>query len=700
MSELKDILITGELDGRPARTPDHAAESRALVMLARVLADDAAVVLQRLVEVAMELTGAHTAGLSLLEQHDGETIFRWRAIAGQFSNHLMGMAPRDFSPCGVTVDSGEPQLLSYPGRHFSYLGNTEPPIVESLLIPFLLDAKPAGTLWLISHDESRNFDNEDVRIMRSLGEFAASALQLTQAVSELRTRDERYRVLVQNIKDYAIFMTSPDMHILEWNTGAERVKGYKAEEIIGQHISLFYTPEDLAKGEPYGEFGEAARLGRAEREGWRVRKGGERFWVNEIVTSLKDGNGNVLAFTKIARDLSERKHAQDALQASEERYRLAVENVTDYAIVTYTVENLVTSWNYGAAQIFGYAAEEMIGQNGAILFTAEDRAAGEVEKELANATVADRTPDERWHLRKDGTRFWASGVMHAMTDSTGNLRGYVKVCRDETLRRHAEVETRKAKAELEVRVAERTEELHHTNEELRGEIAERRRLLDELVKAQEQERERISRELHDHLGQHLTALLLGLSAAEEQVVSDHKLREKLQMLKGQTNTLTDDLRKLAVELRPPLLDEFGLKPAILDHIDEWSDRTKIPVDLQWSLAEEEKLSATTETTIYRILQEALTNVARHARARNVGVIVSRNDGFVHMIIEDDGVGFDVESVVSIRGKLHLGLNSMRERAVLVGGRLTIESEPGSGTSILCRLPVTAADISTGTQKST
>jgi two-component system CheB/CheR fusion protein len=261
-----------------------------------------------------------------------------------------------------------------------------------------------------------------------------------QAVEGLRASEEKLRTLIQNVRDYAIFMIDHRGIITEWTEGAERVKGYTAAEAVGQHVSIFYTPEAISQGAVAREIQEAAEKGRAEREDWRVRKGGQRFWGNEIATAIRDEAGQLIGFTKISRDLSEQKAARDALAASEQRYRLMVNEVKDYAIFMISPDGRIVTWNTGAERILNYTEEEAIGQLNEIVFTPEDRATGEHLKELNGARRDGRAEDERWHLRKDGSRFWGSGIMTSLWNADGTLAGYVKLMRDMTERKFLEDE--------------------------------------------------------------------------------------------------------------------------------------------------------------------------------------------------------------------------------------------------------------------
>ena len=239
--------------------------------------------------------------------------------------------------------------------------------------------------------------------------------------------------------DYAIFLLDDTGHVQSWNAGAQRIKGYEEADILGKHFSLFYTPEDLARDWPAHELRLARLEGRFEDEGWRLRKDGSRFWASVVITALRDDAGKLLAFSKITRDLSGRKRQEEQLRASEERFRLLVEGVTDYAIYLLSPEGIVTSWNEGARRITGYEAVEILGLHFSKFYDAQGIDAARPWAELAMAREHGRAEDEGWRVRKDGSRFWARVVVTALHDAEGRLRGFAKVTQDLTQRRHAQL---------------------------------------------------------------------------------------------------------------------------------------------------------------------------------------------------------------------------------------------------------------------
>ena len=246
-----------------------------------------------------------------------------------------------------------------------------------------------------------------------------------------------FQLMADSVLDYAIFLLDARGHIMTWNPGAARIKQYQADEIIGKHFSVFYTPEDIARKWPQTELQRATMEGRFEDEGWRVRQDGSRFWAHVVITALRDPGGKLLAFSKITRDLTERKRQEEELRRSEERFRLLVEGVQDYAIDMLGPDGVVTSWNEGARRIKGYEAAEVIGRHVSRFYGAEDIAAGKPWGELAMAREHGHAEDEGWRVRKDGTRFWARVVVSALHDADGRLRGFAKVTQDMTQQRHS-----------------------------------------------------------------------------------------------------------------------------------------------------------------------------------------------------------------------------------------------------------------------
>ena len=288
------------------------------------------------------------------------------------------------------------------------------------------------------------------------------------ATAERRLDADSFRLLVESTTDYAIFMLDPDGVVVSWNLGAERIKGYRADEIIGRHFSVFYPPDANAAGWPAKELERAAREGRFEDEGLRLRKDGSTFWANVIITPLRDEAGRLVGFGKVSRDVSERRRAEQQLRESDERFRLIVESTIDYAIFMLDPAGRVASWNAGAQRLKQYTADEIIGRHFSTFYADDAVERGWPDHELREATRLGRFEDEGWRLRKDGTRFWANVIISAVRGSDGVLRGFAKVTRDMTQRKAHEERIANLTTELQRRVAE----LDATNRELAQRNAE------------------------------------------------------------------------------------------------------------------------------------------------------------------------------------------------------------------------------------
>jgi PAS domain S-box-containing protein len=254
-------------------------------------------------------------------------------------------------------------------------------------------------------------------------------------------------LLIRNLVDYAICMLDPDGRVVSWNPGAERIKGYGADEIIGQHFSCFYTPEDRAAGVPTEALNKAVTTGRFATEAWRVRKDGSRFWAAVVIDPIREG-GQLIGFAKITRDMTEQRAAHLAALESERRFRLLVQSVTDYAIYMLDPDGYVANWNPGAARIKGYTAAEIVGGHFSRFYTPEDRDQRLPWKALEQARQTGRYEAEGWRVRKDGTRFWASAVIDAIRDDDGELIGFAKITRDLTERRATQLQLEQSREQL------------------------------------------------------------------------------------------------------------------------------------------------------------------------------------------------------------------------------------------------------------
>ncbi|MBX3233377.1 MAG: PAS domain S-box protein [Labilithrix sp.] len=313
--------------------------------------------------------------------------------------------------------------------------------------------------WRVRKDGSQLWANVVVTALRrtdgSLQGYALVMRDLTarrNAEEELRRAEQRFHGLVDAVTDYAVFMLDRDGCVTTWNSGARKAKGYEEDEIVGRHFSTFYTEEDRAAGRPARLLETVTREGRVEDEGWRVRKDGTRFWANVIITTLRDGAGEIIGYAKVTRDLTERRKFEEELRRSEERFRLLVESVGD-AIYMLDPDGRVTTWNQGAQRMKGYPSAEVLGRDFEVFFPPADRAAGKPRRVLEIALREGRFEDEGLRVRSDGTQFWANVVVTAIVDANGNHIGFSKVTRDLTASREAEEMQRRLVHEQAARVA-------------------------------------------------------------------------------------------------------------------------------------------------------------------------------------------------------------------------------------------------------
>ncbi len=359
-----------------------------------------------------------------------------------------------------------------------------------------------------------------------------------------------------------------------------------------------------------------------------------------------------MAPTKVVSGFEEPQSVSDG-----ERLRLIEECVTDYAIFTFDNEGRITSWNVGAQRILGYTTSEALGQSGAIIFTPEDRQQGAPGQEMGQARTEGRAEDERWHLRKDGCRFWASGILHALRDEAGTLRGYIKILRDRTATHEAEVHR---------------------------EAAEALRLQHERQITLMRERSRMAHELHDTLAGGLTAIVLQLMVAEDLLdTAPQEARPRILRACDIARESLAETRRTVQALRPHALQGADLPSALFQLAEQTTADSGIPVQCERH-GTPVFLLPEVESHLYRIAQEALTNALKYAQASQITLYLIFAPGQVQLHIHDDGVGFDPQAPAQGGG---FGITSMRERAREIGGECHLTCTPGQGTRIEVSVPL-------------
>ena len=343
------------------------------------------------------------------------------------------------------------------GQHFSRFFTSDDQaggLPEKILDIARSEGRHEAEGWRVRKDGSRIWCNAIIQEVRDekgvLVGFAKITRDITERVAAqdaLLESERRFRLLVEGVVDYAICMLDPSGVVTNWNTGAQRLKGYAPDEIVGQHFSRFYTADERRLGTPGRVLETAAREGRYEAEGWRVRRDGSRFWASVVIDAIHIPTGELIGFAKVTRDITERRAALETIRESERQFRLLVSGVTDYALYMLDPNGIITSWNAGAEGIKQYSAEEIIGQHFSRFYTERDRAAGAPARALYTATQEGRFEAEGWRVRKDGSLFWANVIIDPIHDEDGNLVGFAKITRDITERRQAEQKLEEANAQ-------------------------------------------------------------------------------------------------------------------------------------------------------------------------------------------------------------------------------------------------------------
>jgi PAS domain S-box-containing protein len=505
-----------------------------------------------------------------------------------------------------------------------------------------------------------------------------AAGMIKEALLKGTTEAERFRLLVEAVTDYAIFMLDPKGIVVSWNAGAERIKGYEAREILGRSFSTFYEEADRQAGIPERVLGIAARDGKFQTEGWRLRKDGSRFWAFVIIDAIYD-NGELVGFAKITRDLTERRESEEELRRSEELFRRLVEGVTDYAIYMLDPNGIVSNWNAGAQRIKGYGPDEIVGQHFSIFYTDEDRDNGEPARSLAIAEREGRFEAEAWRRRKDGSRFWANVVIDAIRDPSGRLLGFAKITRDISERREAQL------------ALERTREaLMHSQKieaigKLTGGVA------------------------HD-FNNLLTVVLGSLDLLRRYLPNEDPRVMRLldNALQGAQRGATLTQRMLAFARR----QELDLQPVDLVELTRGM-RDLLQRSLGPQIAIETRFPLALDTVMAdpNQLETALLNLAINARdampAGGILTIAARNEAtvgdaslrpgrYVRLTLRDSGEGMDAETLAratepffttkGIGKGTGLGLSMVHGMVEQLGGQLVMHSKLGEGTTAELWLP--------------
>jgi len=449
---------------------------------------------------------------------------------------------------------------------------------------------------------------------------------------------------------------------------AEKLTGWKSADAVGKPLTEVYQTVSAETRERIESLmAEALRegvvVGLTNRAVLISRTGAETP-IDDSAAPIRDIAGNITGVVLTFRDVSERQRAQQALQESEERFRLLVEGVQDYAIFMLDPAGHVTSWNTGAERLLGYRPDDILGAHLARFFTAPDVRRGKPDQNLELAKLQGRAEDEGWRVRKDGSRFQANVIITALRDDQGSLLGFAQVTRDITGLKQAEKQLRDSREQL-------------------------RALAAYLQSVREEERTRIAREVHDELGQALTGLKMELAWLDKKFAEASHfpalrfLRQKTREMPEVVDQIISTVRKIATELRPGVLDDLGLEAAIEWQIHDFQKRTGIKCEFASNLSDI-VLSQERATAVFRIFQETLTNIARHANASRVKIKLEASHGKLLLEVQDNGKGMTARD---LSGAKSLGLLGIRERATMLDGEVTIVGRRGKGTTVGLRIPL-------------
>ena len=500
-----------------------------------------------------------------------------------------------------------------------------------------------------------------------------------EAEEALRQSEERLRTLSDAVPQL-IWTNEGEGKADYFNQRWYEYSGLSFEESVGRGWEAIVHPNDAPIA--VARWKRALAAGRVFDSEYRLRaKTGKYRWFIGRNVPVHDHAGEVTSWFGTATDIHDFKETEQALRASEERFRLLIEGARDYAMFLLAPGNVITFWSAGAERIFGWTQEEAVGQSGSMIFTPEDRKKGAVEKEIQTALTEGRALDRRYHLRKDRSRFWADGVLMRLDDEGGSLRGFAKVARDATDQRSVEDELAHARDEMEQRVVERTRELLAMNNELERTMAQRQQLERELLEISEREKRRIGEDLHDMVCQELTATALFLKSTAQRIAPDNVAAAKTLEESAQTvNRNVTLARELARGLQAVELTASGLKNALRNLAAQACDNSGVKCHFK---AAKGVCVPNDEVALhlYRIAQEALTNALKHSGAKNILITLDRNRTHTCVSVQDDGKGF----VPRKRGK-GLGLHMMKYRANALGGQLKVERRRTGGMDITCVIP--------------
>ena len=500
---------------------------------------------------------------------------------------------------------------------------------------------------------------------------------------DTKTDERLFRHMVQNVTDYAIFALDPLGHVVSWNKGAERIKGYSENEILGKHFSVFHEQIDNKREHADSILAAALKNGSYKEDGFRLRKNGEKFWAHVVISAMFDEDHRHIGFSKVTRDLTERRSllainriSEAALEKSQASFQTMVNEVIDYAIFLLDKDGYISSWNQGAARINGYSASEILGQHFSIFYTEESRSRKHPQFELEQAAMSGRYTEEGWRIRKDGSNFWASVTITCIKTSEGEVSGFIKVTRDLTDVKRYEAEIRFAR--------------------------------DEAIKANQLKSQFIANITHEIRTP--LASIVGLSeliALENNLEADSKqsvdaIFESSKLLMGMVNEMLDFAR---LESGRVVLEIIEFNPhELMSNVVALTRRSIEEKGLELFVKIDENVPtkmSSDPAKLRQVVLNLLSNASKFTPSGAVELLVSRSAGGIRFEVKDTGIGISAEnqgklfkpfsqaheSTSRLYGGTGLGLSIAQEYVGLLGGKITIQSDVGMGSTFSFELPI-------------
>lgn len=499
---------------------------------------------------------------------------------------------------------------------------------------------------------------------------------------DTKTDERLFRHMVQNVTDYAIFALDPLGHIVSWNKGAERIKGYSESEILGEHFSIFHEASDNQKAHADYILGEALKHGSFKEDGFRLRKNGEKFWAHVVVTAMYDENHQHIGFSKVTRDLTERRSllainriSEAALEKSQASFQLMVNEVIDYAIFLLDRDGYISSWNQGAARIKGYSASEILGKHFSVFYTEEARDRKHPQFELEEATKSGRYTEEGLRVRKDGSTFWANVTITCVKTIEGEVSGFIKVTRDLTDMKRYESEIRSAR--------------------------------DEAIKANQLKSQFIANITHE-----IRTPLASIVGLSELVVLENNLEEDTKqsvdaifesskLLMSMVNEMLDFARLESGRVALEIIEFNPLE--LISNVVALTHRSIEDKGLEFLAHVNDdvpRVMSSDPSKLRQVILNLLSNASKFTSEGKVELIVSRTDAGVKFSVKDTGIGISAEnqhklfkpfsqaheSTSRLYGGTGLGLSIAQEYVSLLGGKISMESDAGAGSTFSFEIP--------------